>query len=748
MTDLDKLEAFYDLFQGRTDARGSIEGGCIREKVTIADYERHLKGEVSLGVYPLLDDGTCHFFAVDLDEKDFEKAKSIRQELSNVFIPAYISNSRRKGYHIYGFAQDKVIAKEIRTILNNILNKLSIKAEIFPKQDNTSEKIPLGNYINLPCFGYQRQFLTIEHKEIPIEKALGKIKRTPQESIDRALRVLPKVVEEIKPKKVVGRPKKGAPPCVEAMLQGVGEGARDEAAFALARHYFDFNYLPEEVLSLLMVWDKRNTPPLDDIKLLEAKVNSAQKGYSFGCDSIQKNPMLQSFCVGQENCKFFQKSMEERKKKGLIRELTYYETENIVYEEIIPPDGEPTFVAYDKALDEITYHNTIDCDKFSIIPYQGEEITQGAVTLPSGIEEYGDTLTLVANIKAHIHEFADFPPLIEEFAAWYIIMSWIYDRLPTVSYMRFRGDTGCGKSRALDVVGRLCYKPMMLSGAITPAPIYRIIRRFRGTLVLDEADFSDSSEKAEVVTILNCGFERNRPVIRCNKNDPNDLEILTCFGPKVFATRQDFADKALESRCITNIMEETDRVDIPAILGNGFYSREDLLRKQLLMWRLKHVFKIDAKQIDQIDLGNIEPRLKQTGMPYALSFKDYPEVMEKFKAFIKEYNADLIKERANSDTGRVVLAFLKATQEHGKGNVNASIIKDRLSSEFNLEMTTAKIGTQIKSLGLKDKTRRRDAKGHYCNFYNWDFARMKKLIRRYIVDFEDYEDLLEVDLEI
>ena len=743
------VEAFQNLFRGRTDAHGTQEGGCIREKVTPEHYQKHLKGEESLGIYPLLDDGTCYFFAIDLDERDFNKAKAIRQELNNIFIPSYIAASRRKGYHIYGFAEEKFKAKEIRHILNSTMNKLAIKAEIFPKQDMVSEQTPLGNYINLPCFGFTRPFLTTDMNEIKFELALEKIKRTPQESIDRALRVMPAIIEtDMKPKKITGRPRKGAPPCVEAMLGGVVEGVRDEAAFALARHYFDFNYLPEEVLGLLLVWDKRNKPPINDIKLLELKVKSAQKGYAFGCNSINQNPMLSGMCVGQDNCKFFLRSTEERKKKGLIKETTFHEEDGKIYEQIQPSGGEPTFICYEKNTGNISYHSTIDCDKYSLIPYQGEEINLNAVTLPEGIEEYGNTLDLVARVKQHVHEYADFPLLIEEFSSWYIIMTWIYDRLPTVGYMRYRGDTGCGKSRALDVVGRLCYKPMMLSGAITPAPIYRIIRRFRGTLILDEADFSDSSEKAEVITILNCGFERNRPVIRCNKNDPNDLEILTCFCPKVFATREGFVDKALESRCITHVMDETDRADIPPLLGESFYARETFLRKQLLMWRLNNVFKIDAKQIDQIDLGNIEPRLKQTGMPYALSFKEYPEVMEKFKLFIKEYNADLIKERSTSDKGRVVLAFLKCSQEKGKGQISASHVREKLSSEFNLEFSNQKIGGHIKSLGLTDKQRRRDENGHYCNIYTWDLVKVRKLIRRYIVDFDDFDDLLEVDMEI
>ena len=192
MVDKKMVESFQHLFRGREDARGTMKGSCIRGKVTVDHYRQHLDGKISLGIYPLLDDDTCHFFAIDLDEKNFEKAKAIRLELNNIFIPAYITNSRQKGYHIYGFADYKFKAKEIRLILTNTLKKLGIKAEIFPKQDIVRPETPLGNYINLPCYGFTRQFLTTSMKEVKPEDALEKIKYTPQESIEKALQALPR----------------------------------------------------------------------------------------------------------------------------------------------------------------------------------------------------------------------------------------------------------------------------------------------------------------------------------------------------------------------------------------------------------------------------------------------------------------------------------------------------------------------------------------------------------------------------
>ena len=181
----------------------------------------------------------------------------------------------------------------------------------------------------------------------------------------------------------------------------------------------------------------------------------------------------------------------------------------------------------------------------------------------------------------------------------------------------------------------------MLSGATTPAPIYRLVRQFRGTLILEEADFRESDEKSEVITILNCGFEKNRPVIRCRKDDPDSLDVLPCYGPKVFATRHGFVDNALEARCLTFIMRETSREDIPALLGETCFKRAMSLRNKLLLWRLRNLSKVNQALVEEIDVGQVEPRLKQLGLPFALPFKDFPDVLNNLDTgFLHGFSTD------------------------------------------------------------------------------------------------------------
>ncbi len=301
----DTIEAFASLFKGRIDSHGRINE-CIYEPVTLEHYERHLKGEVNLGIYFLLDDSSCYFAAIDLDEKDFTKTKAIRDELARNSIPAYIAASKSKGYHIYCFAFEKFKAVEIRWVLNHILSMLNIRAEIFPKQDYHQPNDPdgkkhPGSYINLPSFGYTRPFLSGGMKEVPLKVAVDQIKFVPQISIDRVLQTLTKE-KPLEPKKVVSRRKKH-PPCLEAISQGVDKQQREAATFALARHYLIQGYEPAEVLWLLQEWNanKNKTPGYNET-FLENIVRSAEKYRGLVCPLIKDKPEVSAFCVGDEKC--------------------------------------------------------------------------------------------------------------------------------------------------------------------------------------------------------------------------------------------------------------------------------------------------------------------------------------------------------------------------------------------------------------------------------------------------------------
>lgn len=171
-----------------------------------------------------------------------------------------------------------------------------------------------------------------------------------------------------------------------------------------------------------------------------------------------------------------------------------------------------------------------------LIPYSAKNnlIASGCVLLPSDLGEMGDKGDLVEAVRAFIHRYVDLSPVFEEIAAHYVLLTWVYDAFGELPYLRFRGDYGTGKTRALITIGSLCYKPFFASGASTVSPIFHVLDAFGGTLVLDEADFRFSDATAELTKILNNGTAAGLPVLRTMTNRHRELnpQAFSVFGPR------------------------------------------------------------------------------------------------------------------------------------------------------------------------------------------------------------------------
>jgi hypothetical protein len=198
---------------------------------------------------------------------------------------------------------------------------------------------------------------------------------------------------------------------------------------------------------------------------------------------------------------------------------------------------------------------------------------------------------LIEGIRAYLARYVDFTPEFFAVAPYYVLLSWVFDRFEEVPLVRFRGGFGTGKTRALLAFGSICYKPFFASGASTVSPIFHILDAFRGTLVLDEADFRFSDMTGELVKVLNNGSLNGLPVLRtmANRNRELNPRAFRVFGPKILAMRESFDDPALESRLITEEMTRRPLSShIPIHTPRALQQEALALRNRLLAWRLQH----------------------------------------------------------------------------------------------------------------------------------------------------------------
>ena len=193
----EKIKIFRNLFKGREDVfakywvshRTGREGYspvcknewipqiCRKpcEKCGNKDYvhlddfwiEKHLKGDVTIGIYPIQLDDRVNFLAFDFDKKNwFEDVKQLIKFCRNVNLPTYLERSRSgNGGHIWIFFSQSVSAAKVREFGFALLKKVGIAGiskdesgfdRIFPNQDFLREE-GLGNLIALPLQYHARQ---------------------------------------------------------------------------------------------------------------------------------------------------------------------------------------------------------------------------------------------------------------------------------------------------------------------------------------------------------------------------------------------------------------------------------------------------------------------------------------------------------------------------------------------------------------------------------------------------------------
>lgn len=123
---------------------------------------KHLKGDITIGIYPLLPGDLCNFLAIDFDKKTYEKDVSAFWNICDELdIPVYVEKSRSgNGAHVWIFFEESMPARIARKMGNILLTKTMEKASLdldsydrlFPNQD-TMPKGGFGNLIALPFQG-------------------------------------------------------------------------------------------------------------------------------------------------------------------------------------------------------------------------------------------------------------------------------------------------------------------------------------------------------------------------------------------------------------------------------------------------------------------------------------------------------------------------------------------------------------------------------------------------------------------
>lgn len=91
----------------------------------------------------------------------------------------------------------------------------------------------------------------------------------------------------------------------------------------------------------------------------------------------------------------------------------------------------------------------------------------------------------------------------------------------------------CGKSQLLDLIGRICYRPLVASN-ISPAAVFRVIEAVTPTLLLDEAD-AFLRDNEELRGVINSGHTRQSAYVIRTVGDDHEPAQFSTWGFKAIA---------------------------------------------------------------------------------------------------------------------------------------------------------------------------------------------------------------------
>lgn len=372
-----------------------------------------------------------------------------------------------------------------------------------------------------------------------------------------------------------------------------------------------------------------------------------------------------------------------------------------------------------------------------LLPPQSPLFEKNKIWLANSAEEYGTQADLFELVRVFVSDYVQIENKnFLSVLAFYAFLTWIYDKFNTVPYLRVIGDYGTGKSRLLQVLQSIAYRGLLVGGSLTAAPIYRVIEQCGITLVIDEADFSDSDLQSDITQILNSGYTRNFGVLRTERSHagPFEVDYYDTYGPKILASRRRFKDQALESRCFSyTMMPQQVNPKIPLILDDEFFTRAQTLRNKLLLWRFRHW---PHAQIDpRLRFANLDSRLNQIVLPL-LSIADDNAMRSLILEEIRSYQTLLQAERRESLEGTVALALLGLLTRNTGTRLDGRVMVKEVAERINVmqEGSGVKVNNRDISSVIRNTLNLKTYLGNGVTWVRVEPKDKERLQRRYATD--------------
>ncbi|MGQ9743862.1 MAG: zinc ribbon domain-containing protein [Candidatus Bathycorpusculaceae bacterium] len=214
-----------------------------------------------------------------------------------------------------------------------------------------------------------------------------------------------------------------------------------------------------------------------------------------------------------------------------------------------------------------------------------------------------------------------------------------------------RGPSQSGKNRLAFVLRLLSYRPYFEMSTYRIPSIYRPLDLWQGSLVLDEADMANTSERSEFIHFLNCRAT-GTPISRQDPQNPKRTHVFNNFGLTILTQRKQFDDNATESRCIPFYSEVAEK-QLPTVETDEMLKWGLELQDKLLYLRMKFFREVIIDKSTWLG-GISDPRLNASLLPLIALSKFDASVYETIAQTARDIERLKIEEKSTSEDGLVV----------------------------------------------------------------------------------------------
>jgi len=459
----------------------------------------------------------------------------------------------------------------------------------------------------------------------------------------------------------------------------------------------------------------------------------------------------------------------------IIKRVSTLITEAFIAEETYDPPGLPKFTVYDFAKDLFSTTDEVDLQeidekgrKIIYQPILNDHLKKGMVILPRKPVE-----CRIADVIKESFEFVlsgfdscgkDLYVKLEALSA---ISSWILDKeKPTIPIagigvfapiLAIRGPSGSGKNRLANLLRFLSYHPFFDVSTYRIPSLYRPLDMWKGTLVVDEGDLSNTNENSELTHFLNARAT-GTPIGRQNPDNPSKSDAFESFGVTIITQRRHFEDNATEGRTLPYTSDISTNRSLPTLETEDMISRGRDLQDKLLYLRMKYWQQITVEKTLWIENVS-DHRLNSALLPIMALSKQAPMVLDIVKDIIVPIAKERKKVKAQSDDGIVVNALwdkideglwrhhnhlyfvLKSSEVveiDGKEDRNDTpLISSSLAEELK-PYTAKRIRTILHSLNITPDDSPeliRIGKKNYKPII-FDPGKLEKRLREFVIDYE------------